>query len=106
SRTHVVLAINLSSRGEAGPGGCFEDLSTVDVDACVRAIADFRHHIWAIAINTSHYACGDTDPREVLRRGLLAAEECGMGILYGMRRPADWPLEQQLARLRAGDVFT
>lgn len=106
SRTHVVLAINLSSRGETGPGGCFEWLLLADVGACVRTIERFRRHIWGIAINTSHHCCGATDPREVLRRGIIAAEQAGLPILYGMRRPEDWPLEEQLALLRAGDVVT
>jgi dihydroorotase len=106
SRTHVVLAINLSSRGEAGPGGCFELLPAIDVALCLRAIERFRRHIWGIAVNSSHYSCGSTDPREVLRRGLLAASESGLPVLYGMRRPEDWPIEQQLALLRAGDVVT
>ena len=106
SRTHVILAINLSSTGEAGPGGCFEQLDTIDVAACVWAIERFREHIWGIAVNTSHRCCGRTDPREVMRRGLRAAEETGLPILFGMRRPEDWPLEEQLALLRPGDVVT
>ncbi|MBI3863271.1 MAG: amidohydrolase family protein, partial [Planctomycetia bacterium] len=36
----------------------------------------------------------------------LAAEQTGLPILYGMRRPEDWPLEEQLALLRPGDVVT
>lgn len=106
SQTHIVLAINLSSRGEMGPGGCFERLETIDVAACARAVDCFREHIWGIAVNASHNCCCQTDPREVLRRGMLVAAQTGLPILYGMRRPEDWPLEEQLALLRAGDVVT
>ena len=106
SQTHVILAINLSSAGETGPGGCFEQLDLIDVKACVSAIHRFREQIWGIAINASHHCCGRTDPREVLRRGLSAAEQTGLPLLYGLRRPEDWPLEQQLQELRSGDVVT
>ena len=54
----------------------------------------------------SHYACGDTDPREVMSRGIEAAERARLPLLFGMRRPEDWPLEQQLSRLRSGDIVT
>lgn len=106
SQTHIILAINLSSHGETGPGGCFEQLEAIDVAACLAAIERFRSHIWGIAVNVSHHCCGRTDPREVLRRGLLVAEQTGLPLLYGLRRPEDWPLEQQLQELRAGDVVT
>ncbi|MDG2359326.1 MAG: amidohydrolase family protein, partial [Planctomycetaceae bacterium] len=47
-----------------------------------------------------------TDPREVLRRGILAANETSLPLLFGMRRPEDWPLDEQLALLRPGDIVT
>ena len=106
SQAHVILAINLSTTGEVGPGGCFEQLASIDVAACVSAIERHRRHIWGIAVNTSHHCCGQTDPREVLRRGLQAAEQTGLPLLYGLRRPEDWPLAEQLRQLRAGDVVT
>lgn len=106
SQAHVALAINLSSAGEAGPGGCFEQLEAIDERACIAAIERFRNHIWGISVNTSQNCCGQTDPREVLRRGLRVAEQTGLPLLYGMRRPEDWPLEQQLRQLRRGDVVT
>jgi dihydroorotase len=106
SRTRVRLAINLCRRGEAMPGGCFEDLNDVDVDACVAAIAEGGQAIWGIAVNVSEFACGPTDPREVMSRALAAAERSGKPLLYGMRRRDQWPFEEQLALLRAGDVVT
>lgn len=106
SRTEVLLALNLSRRGESGPGGCFSDFHLADVSACVIAAQRFTPHIWGIAVNTSHHACGTTEPKEVLRRGLIAAEQTGLPLLYGLRRPEDWPLDEQLQLLRPGDVVT
>ncbi len=106
SRTEILVAINLSSAGEVGPDGCFERPELIDVGACVSAIEKYRRHIWGIAVNVSHNCCGTTDPREVLDRGLIVAEATGLPLLYGMRRPEDWPLEDQLRLLRPGDVVT
>lgn len=106
SRTRVLLAINLSRIGESASHGCFENLEDVDVDACVAAIDRHREWIPAVAVNVSDRACGQTDPREVLRRGIQVAEQAGLPILFGMRRPEDWPLAQQLALLRPGDIVT
>ena len=106
SRTRVLLAINLSRIGESASHGCFENLEDVDVDACVAAIDRHREWIPAVAVNVSDRACGQTDPREVLRRGIQVAEQAGLPILFGLRRPEDWPLAQQLALLRPGDIVT
>ena len=106
SSARVLLAINLSRVGESTSRGCFEELQDADVDECVAAVAWHRDHVRAIAVNTSHHACGSTSPHEILRRGITTAEETGLPILYGMRRPEDWPLEEQLALLRPGDIVT
>lgn len=106
SETRVLLAINLSRVGESTERGCFEDLDDADVDQCVLAIDRHREFIPAIAVNVSHNACGQTDPREIFRRGLEASRQSGLPILFGMRRPEDWPLDDQLRQLRAGDVVT
>jgi dihydroorotase len=87
-------------------GGCFENVENVDVAACVRAIANGGDQIWGIAVNASRVACDATDPREVMRRGLDAANTAGRFILYGIREPVDWPLSEQMALLRPGDVVT
>lgn len=106
SKTRILLALNLSRIGESANAGCFENLADADVDACVNAAAEYSHLVRMIAVNVSHHACGNTDPREILRRGLRAAEQAGLPLLYGMRRPGDWPLADQLKLLRAGDVVT
>ncbi len=106
SRTRVRLAINFSRSGEAMPGGCFEKVDDLDVEACVAAIQDGGDLIWGIAVNVSNIACGDTDPREVLRLSLDAAERTGRPLMYGMRASADWPIAEQMALLRPGDLVT
>ena len=106
SKTRVLLAINLSRIGESTSHGCFENLDDADVDACTLAIDRYREFIPAVAVNVSHHACGDTDPREVMCRGVEVAERAELPILFGMRRPEDWPLEQQLNLLRSGDIVT
>lgn len=105
-KARVLLAINLSRIGESTSRGCFEELEDADVDECVAAVARHSNHVRAIAVNTSHHACGSTSPHEILTRGITTAEETRLPILYGMRRPEDWPLEEQLALLRPGDVVT
>jgi dihydroorotase len=96
SRTRVLLAINLSRVGESTERGCFENPDDADVSACVDAVARHPDVVRAVSVNASHHACGSTDPREILRRGLLVADETKLPLLYGMRRPEDWPLAEQL----------
>jgi dihydroorotase len=106
SKVRVLLAINLSRIGESTSRGCLEEIGNADADECVAAVTRHRDHIRAVAVNTSHHACGATDPRDILRLGILAATETSLPLLYGMRRPEDWPLAEQLALLRPGDVVT
>lgn len=106
SRARVLLAINLSRIGESTERGCFENPDDADVSACVDAVARHPEVVRAVSVNASHHACGSTEPREMLRRGLLVAEETKLPLLYGMRRPEDWPLAEQLELLRPGDIVT
>lgn len=105
SRTRVRLAINLSKKGEPDGGPCFRDINWVDVDACEQAIRTGGDLIWGIAVNVSRDSCS-LDPREVVRRTLEVAGRTGKPLLYGMRNPPDWPIAEQLALLRPGDVVT
>ena len=104
--TRVRLAINLSARGESTPHGCFENLADVDVNACVAAIADGGEAIWGIAVNIGTTTCGDTDPHELMRRALDAADRTDRPLLFGSRNAPDFPLAEQLEWLRPGDVLT
>jgi dihydroorotase len=110
SRTRVRLAVNIARRGEATPGGACEARADVDGPACADAVQAARRNgvqaIWGIAVNVSAATCGRTDPRTVLREGLLAASATGLPLLFGPRRADDWALGEQLALLRPGDVVT
>jgi dihydroorotase len=110
SVTRVRLAVNISRRGEATPGGSCEAQEDVDARACAAAIEAAGRHasraIWGVAVNVSQATCGRTDPRVVMEAGLAAASDTGLPLLFGPRRAADWALEEQLARLRPGDVVT
>jgi dihydroorotase len=106
SLTRVMLAINLSRIGESTQSGCLENPADADVEQCVSAIERHRDVVSAVSVNASHHACGRSDPREILSRGIQVAERCGLPILFGMRRPEDWPIDEQLQLLRPGDVVT
>jgi dihydroorotase len=110
SLTRIRLAVNISRRGEATPGGSCEAREDVDARACAAAIATARRQagqaIWGVAVNVSQATCGRTDPRIVMEAGLAAATETGLPLLFGPRRADDWALGEQLARLRPGDVVT
>lgn len=106
SRTRVIMALNLSAAGESMPGGCFENLDWVDVDRCVKTVQTAGIDIWGIAVNTSEIACGSTDPKTVMQRALEAAEQTGLPLLYGMRSPLLWSIDEQMEMLRPGDVVT
>ena len=105
-RTRVRMALNLSARGEATPLACYGDPADVDVSACVDAIARAGDDIWGISVNLSRFSCGGTDPRWVLDRALEAAERSRRPILFGAREHVDWPVAEQIALLRPGDVVT
>ena len=108
--TRIRLAVNIARRGEATAGGSCEAREDVDGAACASAVRAAgprgARAIWGIAVNVSRATCGRTDPRVVLAEGLAAARETGLPLLFGPRREGDWPLREQLARLRPGDVVT
>ena len=105
-RTRVRLALHLSKYGESQPGHCFEHLENADVDLCAGTLASAGDEIWGIAFNTMHSPDSPHDPREIMRRGIEAADRAGRPILYGPRFKSDFPLAEQLSRLRAGDLVT
>ncbi|MDE2991596.1 MAG: amidohydrolase family protein [Chloroflexota bacterium] len=106
ARLRIKLAMHLALPGESAPHPSYSKLDELDVDACARAVREGGHHVWGIAVTTNYLVTGDLDPREVLARGLAAAEAVGCPILYGSRYYSDWPLDDQLDRLRPGDMLT
>jgi len=107
SRTRLLMALNLSIRGEAIAGPALEDEADVDVAACARVAKANPDAIWGIAVNTSRPVTGRNDPRRVLDQAIEAADRGGgLPLLFGSRRETDVSLDDQLARLRPGDVVT
>lgn len=105
-RTRVRMALNLSARGEATALACYGDPADVDVAACVATLAEAGDDIWGISVNLSRFSCGPTDPRWVFDRALEAAARSGKPLMFGAREDVDWPVAEQLAMLRPGDVVT
>jgi dihydroorotase len=107
TRLRIRMAISPVSQGAFAQTGRFEDLDNIDVDACVSTIRDGGDTIWGISVNTAVQVAGESDPREIMRRVLAAANATGRPLLFGSRRePSDWPLAEQLALLRPGDALT
>ena len=106
SQTRVLMAMNPSAIGESTSSGCFERLDDVDVERCIAAIADGGEHVPAVSVNVSRACCGDSDPREILQRGLQVAGETKLPLLYGMRPAEEWSFEEQMSLLRPGDLVT
>ena len=106
ARTRVRMAINLSASGESNPGFSLGNLGEANVDACVHAIHDGGDLIWGIAINVAEAVCGNSDPREILRRAIQVGEATNRPLLVGTRHANDFPLDALLEQLRPGDVVT
>ena len=77
----------------------------LEAAACAQAIVEGGDLIWGIAVNVSRNSCV-LNPHDVVNNALEVAEHTDRPLLYGMRNPDDWPIADQLALLRAGDVVT
>lgn len=107
SRLRILEAISPVRRGAFAQTGGFEDLDVIDIDACIRTVRDGGDLVWGISVNTAIQVAGESDPREIMKLVLSAAEATGKPLLFGSRRePSDWPLAEQLELLRPGDVMT
>jgi dihydroorotase len=107
TRLRILMAISPVSQGAFAQTGRFEDLGNIDVDSCISTIRAGGDMIWGISVNTAVQVAGDSDPQEIMRRVLSAANATGRPLLFGSRRePSDWPLAEQLALLRPGDALT
>ncbi len=103
----IRMALSAAVGGEEEEGAVFRNFADIDVEACVRTIEGDPDLIWGIAVNAAGAAAAGHDPRLVLGRVLGMAERSGKPLLYGVRwDPFDWPVEEQLALLRPGDVVT
>lgn len=106
SRSRIRMALNLSKRGEAMPGPALEEPADVDVASCGSVARAHPEQIWGVAVNSSAAVTGRNDARRVLDQAIAAAELAGVPLLFGSRRQTDVSLDEQLARLRPGDIVT
>ena len=106
TQLRIRLAINLAASGETKPYPSFATLGEADVNACIEAIHTDDDLIWGIAVNVCEIVCGDTDPREILRRAIRVGEQTNRPLLVGTRLALDFPLDELLKQLRPGDVVT
>lgn len=106
SRTRTKLAINFCANGESNPNGRFFDLSEASIPECVEAIERHREYIWGISLNIAFIQNPSIDPLEIMRRGVEAAEQVNVPILFGATKTDATPLADQLALLRPGDSMT
>ncbi|MBM3932946.1 MAG: amidohydrolase family protein [SAR202 cluster bacterium] len=107
SKTRVLVALSVSRNGEEPPGYCFENPEDLDVEAAVSAINSNPGSIWGVSVNVSSAATGKADPGMVMEHALEIAESTGRPIMFGNRwEPYDWPIAEQMALLRPGDVIT
>jgi dihydroorotase len=109
SRTRVRLAISVAVGGERASvhTPAFANIDDLNVNAAVAAIEDGGDLIWGVSVNASVNACGESDPRLVMRRAMEIADRTGRPILFGNRwDPYDWPIAEQLDLLRPDDVLT
>ena len=103
----IRMALSAAVGGEEEEGAVFRNLEDVDIEECVRAVEGDPELIWGIAVNAAGAATAGHDPRIVMGRVLEMAERTGKPLLYGVRwDPFDWPVDEQLALLRPGDVVT
>jgi dihydroorotase len=106
SNTRVKLAINFCANGESNPRGRFFSLDEASVAECVESIRLARAHIWGVSLNIAFIRGRNVDPLEVLQRGIRAAEQAGVPVMFGATKDSAVPLEDQLCWLRPGDVMT
>lgn len=106
SRTRVKLAINLCASGESNPLGRFYNLDEASVEECVAAVERGGGHIWGISVNIAHIRGSDVHPLDVLRKGIIAAEQAYRPVMFGATKNSVVSLRDQLKLLRPGDVMT
>lgn len=105
-RTTIKLAINFCANGESNPAGRFFSLDEASITECVDAVRRTTPHAWGISLNIAFIRGRDVEPLEVLRRGIRAAEEAGVPVMFGATKDSEVPLADQLKWLRPGDVMT
>ncbi|AEV87392.1 amidohydrolase [Actinoplanes sp. SE50] len=100
----VPALLNISAIGLAGRTGESRDLATCDVPLAIDTIQTHRELIRGVKVRIDRDTVGDNGI-EPLRRGLTAAEACGVPVMVhiGTAPPR---LDEVLDLLRPGDIVT
>jgi dihydroorotase len=105
-RPRIKLALNFCAEGESNPDGRFFSIDEASIEECVAVIGRSSSDVWGISLNIALIRGEGIDPMEVMRRGMVAAEESGVPVLFGATKNTAVPLADQLALLRSGDLLT
>jgi dihydroorotase len=104
AEVRVPALLNISAIGLAGRTGESRDLDACDVGLAIDTVQAHRELIRGIKVRIDRETVGDNGV-EPLRRGLAAAEACGIPVMVhvGAAPPA---LDEVLGLLRPGDIVT
>jgi dihydroorotase len=104
AEVRVPALLNISAIGLAGRTGESRDLDACDVPLAIDTVQAHRELIRGIKVRIDRDTVGDNGV-EPLRRGLAAAEACGIPVMVhiGTTPPA---LDDVLGLLRPGDIVT
>jgi dihydroorotase len=104
TEVRVPALLNVSAIGLAGRTGESRDLAACDVGLAVDTIQANRELIRGIKVRIDRETVGSNGV-EPLRRGLAAAEACGIPVMVHIGA-APPPLDSVLELLRPGDIVT
>ena len=103
-RVRVRALLNIAGQGLAARTGEGIDLANCDAEQAAKAIREHRDLLVGVKVRIDRETVGDNGV-EPLRRGLIAARECGVPVMVhiGTTPPA---LAEVLELLRPGDIVT
>jgi dihydroorotase len=104
TEVRVPALLNVSAVGLAGRTGESRDLAACDVGLAVDTVQANRELIRGIKVRIDRETVGSNGV-EPLRRGLAAAEACGIPVMVHIGA-APPPLDRVLELLRPGDIVT
>lgn len=99
SQTRILAFLNIAGSGMVGSPEQ-EDLGDMDPEKATQAIAEYRDYL--VGVKIGHYNGADWLP---FTNALKAAEAAGVPLLVECHLP-QYTLEDQLSRMRPGDIIT
>ncbi len=104
AQVRVPALLNISAVGLAGRTGESRDLANCDVPLAIDTIQAHRDLIHGVKVRIDRETVG-TNGVEPLRRGLAAAEACGVPVMVHIGAPPP-AVDEVLGLLRPGDIVT